>query len=251
MHVYLVINRLNHSSLSFLQVASGMEFLGFKNIYHGDLAARNVLLTDQLVAKVSDFGLSKRLYQRIPPEDNEIMSGMKLPVKWLALEVLMHGRATIKSDVWSYGVLLWEIFELGGEPYRRGKISYLNIFSILSNLLLSFHITLLNSMTTCDLIGLDYRTLRDELQAGSRLPSPTYGTPNMSHLIQTCWLADPIERPSFTQIKSQIQQSSDVSASAVDRKNNDYLDMTKYQGTSCSLSVYIDGIGTESKISIY
>ena len=70
---------------------------------------------------------------------------------------------------------------------------------------------------------MDYRTLRDELQAGSRLPSPTYGTPKMSHLIQTCWLADPIERPSFTKIKSQLQQSLDVSASAVDRKNNDYL----------------------------
>ena len=73
------------------------------------------------------------------------------------------------------------------------------------------------------MIGLDYRTLRDELQAGSRLPSPTYGTPKMSHLIQTCWLADPIERPSFTKIKSQLQQSLDVSASAADRKNNDYL----------------------------
>ena len=116
---------------------------------------------------------------------------------------------------------------------------------------MSFHITLLNSMTTCDLIGLDYRTLRDELQAGSRLPSPTYGTQNMSHLIQTCWLADPIERPSFTKIKSQLQQSSEFSASAVVRKNNDYLHMTKYEGTSCSLSVYIDDIGTEAKISIY
>ena len=95
------------------QVASGMEFLGSKSIYHGDLAARNVLLTDQLVAKVSDFGLSKRLYQKIPTtkdEEKGSMHGMKLPVKWLAMEVLMHGHATIHSDIWSYGVLLWEIF---------------------------------------------------------------------------------------------------------------------------------------------
>ena len=70
---------------------------------------------------------------------------------------------------------------------------------------------------------MDYRTLRDELQAGARLPNPTYSTPKISHLIQTCWLADPIERPSFTKIKTQLHQSSEISISNVDRTDNDYL----------------------------
>ena len=104
-----------------------MEFISKKHIYHGDLATRNILLTDQLVAKVSDFGLSQRLYQSIP--SNNSVSGdvrcVKLPIKWLALEVLMHGQATTKSDVWSYGVLVWEILNLGTEPYAPGRQSKL------------------------------------------------------------------------------------------------------------------------------
>ena len=54
---------------------------------------------------------------------------------------------------------------------------------------------------------MDYRTLRDELLAGARLPNPTYSTPKISHLIQTCWLADPIERPTFTKIKRKLRES--------------------------------------------
>ena len=94
-----------------------MEFLGERNIYHGDLAARNVLLTEDLIAKVADFGLSKRLYSSL---SSQIGSGVRLPIKWLSLETLVHGKASIKSDIWSYGVLVWEIFELGREPYPKG-----------------------------------------------------------------------------------------------------------------------------------
>ena len=93
-----------------------MDFLSSQSICHGDLACRNILLTEELVAKISDFGLSKRLYTKVSTE----AKGMNQPIKWLALEALQFGEVSSKSDVWSFGVLLWELFELGNEPYSTG-----------------------------------------------------------------------------------------------------------------------------------
>ena len=118
-----------------------MDFLTKRHIYHGDLATRNVLLTDSLDVKISDFGLSKRLYRELsrPQALRSTNEGktMALPIKWLPLETLLRQEfVPIKTDVWSFGVLAWEIFTLGNEPYRG--IQYFSLVLIYYKMSLVF-----------------------------------------------------------------------------------------------------------------
>ncbi|CAL4117729.1 unnamed protein product, partial [Meganyctiphanes norvegica] len=91
------------------QIARGMDYLSFRKVLHQDLAARNILLVNNSIVKISDFGLAREVYKN----DQYLKKGKgPVPIKWIALEGILHGRFTSKSDVWSLGVVMWEILTL-------------------------------------------------------------------------------------------------------------------------------------------
>ncbi|NXS48605.1 FLT3 kinase, partial [Balaeniceps rex] len=148
------------------QVAKGMEFLESKSCIHRDLAARNILVTHGKVVKICDFGLARDVVN----DSNYIVRGnARLPVKWMAPESLFERTYTMKSDVWSYGILLWEIFSLGVNPYPGIQVDT-NFYKL--------------------------------IQSGFKMDRPYYATKDVYHVMQSCWALDSRKRPSFSQLVS-------------------------------------------------
>ncbi|XP_073995280.1 muscle, skeletal receptor tyrosine protein kinase-like [Rhodnius prolixus] len=110
------IPRLSKESLLHIakQIASGMQYLAGQHFVHRDLACRNCLMGDNLTVKIADFGMSRDVYTC---DYYKVGGSRLLPIRWMSPESITYGRFTLESDVWSFGVVLWEIYSLGKQPY--------------------------------------------------------------------------------------------------------------------------------------
>eukprot|EP00066_Takifugu_rubripes_P022639 XP_011611905.1 PREDICTED: ephrin type-B receptor 2 [Takifugu rubripes] len=153
-------------------IASGMKYLADMNYVHRDLAARNILVNSNLVCKVSDFGLSRFLEDDTSDPTYTSALGGKIPIRWTAPEAIQYRKFTSASDVWSYGIVMWEVMSYGERPYW--------------------------DMTNQDVIN--------AIEQDYRLPPPMDCPSTLHQLMLDCWQKDRNNRPKFSQIVNNLDK---------------------------------------------